>query len=176
MMSRLRSLALLMARWKADLVMPARVQWLSSSILGMGLPSSRFSTCWATQVLGDGEDSGGWIGRVPVHGEAEADGVGADAGEGAIQAVFVQAVLAGDDQGADVGVEELQMGCARGVRFGLIGGGLVFDVSDVIVIGFLIVEEVGDEATLFGGSDDDDEPFVIITTKDSEAAGESGGE
>jgi len=67
----------------------------------------RLFTNGATQVFGDGDDALAGIGGVVVHGQAEAGDVGAEAGEGAVLAVFVEAVLARDDEGAVVAVGEV---------------------------------------------------------------------
>lgn len=58
-------------------------------------------------VLGDGDDSLEWIGGVVLHGEGEAGDFGAGADVGAILAVFVVAMAAGDEDGAAESVGDL---------------------------------------------------------------------
>jgi len=95
---------------------------------GMGLVAHR-----ACLVFGNGDDPQFRIDGMIVHGENELGDFGADAGDGAILAVLVHAMLAGDEDGAVVFVskgEELVPELIPG--FGIAGGAVAQELFERI--------------------------------------------
>ncbi len=172
-----------------------------------------------TQVLGDGDDTLGGVAGVIVQGKAKAGDIGTDAGEGAVLAVFVEAVLARDDKGAVVAVSQgaqagpevdqlpgvgfpaqfeqffqrideqdqrlmffdtcfnelQQMERDGGSRHRIRCFGVIFQTTQVIVVGVLMSQELDHHRTLLGRGENEDGLIVLLIPIMGEVISEHGG-